>query len=442
MLYRQAAISIFHTAVAAVQPQRLLHSHLQADENRLQILDESIPWSTKQKIWIVGAGKAAAAMAKVAEQILGDHLHGGLIITKYDHALPLEKIQCREAGHPVPDLQGVEASRELIGLLLQTAPDDIIICLLSGGASALLADLPNGASLADLQQVFSALLASGADIGEVNTIRKHLSAIKGGQLPGFAPKARWFTLMISDVPGDDSAVIGSGPTLPDNRSFADACEIVKHYQLWERLPASVRRHLELGCTGQIPDTPKADDPVFLRVKNQIIGSNRLAVEAAKNYAVSTGLHLMEYPEAFTGDTSAVANAVLTAIRRYQGPLPACLVAGGETTVVVTGKGKGGRNQHLALTIGIELERVPLPPGLNITLLCAGTDGTDGPTDAAGAIVDLELMKKAGSLGLSAQRFWETQDAYHFFEAAGGLLKTGATQTNVMDLVIIILSAKL
>lgn len=438
---RKTAITMFRAAVASVQPQQLLPAYLYSDENGLQILGEYIPWNPEQKIWIVGAGKASAAMARVAEQILGDHLQGGLVITKYAHSLPLKKIECREAGHPVPDLKGVAATRELITLLQQTAPDDLIICLLSGGASALLADLPDGASLADLQQVFSALLASGADISEVNTVRKHLSAMKGGQLPGYAPKAWWFTLMISDVPGDDSAIIGSGPTVPDNRSFGDACEILQRYQLWNSLPVSIRNHLELGYTGQIPDTPKSDDPIFLRVKNQIIGSNKLAVEAAKKYAVSAGLHLMEYPEGFTGNTSAVADSVLTAIRNYQGLLPVCLVTGGESTVVVTGEGKGGRNQHLALTIKVDLERVPLSPGLSITILCAGTDGTDGPTDAAGAIVDLELMKQAGSLDLSAQTFWENQDAYHFFEAAGGLLKTGATQTNVMDLVIVILDAK-
>lgn len=441
MDYRPTAISIFKAAVDAVQPQQLLPAHLQAEDNGLLILGEAITWNPKQQLWIIGAGKAAAAMAQVAEQVLGDHLHGGLIVTKYAHALSLQRILCREAGHPVPDQRGVEATRAMLALLQQTAPDDLIIFLLSGGASALLTDLPDGASLADLQQVFSDLLASGADISEVNTVRKHLSAIKGGQLLGYAPKARWFTLMISDVPGDDLSVIGSGPTVPDNRNYQDACGILKQYQLWDRLPGAILRHLELGCNGLIPDTPKADDPIFSRVKNRIIGSNQLAVQSAKQFAALTGLQLMNYPAAFTGDTTAVAGSILAAIHNYNGPLPACLVAGGETTVVVSGKGKGGRSQHLALTICVELSRKPLDAGLNITLLCAGTDGSDGPTDAAGAFVDYTITEQAGLLGLSPYTFWENQDAYHFFQKAGGLFKTGPTQTNVMDLVIVIITAK-
>lgn len=440
MDYRQFAISVFKGAVAAVQPQRLIPAHLRASEAQLEILGETIPWKETGSIWVVGAGKAAAAMAQAVESVVGDHLQGGLILTKYQHALPLQIIQCREAAHPVPDEQGVAATRAMIALLHQVDAEDTVICLLSGGASALWADLPDGASLEDLQQVFSALLNSGADIAEINTVRKHLSSIKGGQLPRFAPQANWFTLMISDVPGDDMAVIGSGPTVPDTRSFEDARNILRHYGIWSQLPDSLRNHLEQGCDGKIPDTPKQGDPIFKRVKNQIVGSNALAIQAAKDMVKAEGWSLIDFPVSLAGNTALAAASLLHSIRSYEGPLPACLIAGGETTVVVTGRGRGGRNQHLALTILSALELDPLPSGWDWTILCAGTDGTDGPTDAAGAIISRDTVRRMSELGLSSQQYLDEQDAYHFFEQTGDLLITGATQTNVMDLVVILLTA--
>jgi len=431
MQNRVHAEAIYCAAVAAVQPAALLPQYLQLKGNLLQINNQSIPLANTN-LYVIGAGKAAAAMAQTVESILGDQIKAGIVTTKYEHTLPLKKITCIEAAHPVPDENSVEAVAQTIGLLKQTKPGDVIICLISGGASSLWADTPDGISLKELQQTFDLLLKSGASIDEMNCVRRHLSQIKGGQLLRHAPQALWFTLIISDVPGDQLQDIASGPTCADATTFADAMNVVNKYQLQQQLPTSVLHYLNKGIRGELTDTIKPGDEILKQVNNTIIGSNKTAIAAAKQKAEELGYTVIVQEELLTGETEEAAKHIIQKAAQYQSNKPACFLFGGETTVTVTGNGKGGRNQHLALCALQQLNNIP-----NITLLAAGTDGTDGPTDAAGAFADDALRKAADDQQLSISNAINDNDAYPFFEKMNGLLKTGATQTNVMDIVIVL-----
>ncbi len=432
------AIEIFKAAVAAVHPEKLVPAHLFIQNDSLHIFDQEILLQKLPDIYVIGAGKASAAMAKAVENILGDLITGGLIIAKNDHSLPLNKIVCIEAAHPVPDEQGFAATAATVQLLKQVKENDIIICLISGGASSLWIDAPPGASLTDVQQTFELLLKSGASIDEVNTIRKHLSSIKGGQLLRQAPKARWFSFIISDVPGDDLSVIASGPTVPDHSTFEDVNALLQQYHLSSQLPLSIRQHFENADKGLTAETPKSGDPIFKQVINTIIGSNAIALEAAATKAKELGYHIVSINPCLTGDAATVGRELILMAKKYLGIKPACFLSGGETTVTVTGKGKGGRNQHLVLSALLEMESMADQKFSNtITFLSAGTDGSDGPTDAAGAIVDGETLSMVYEKQLDAQHYFENNDAYHLFEQTGSLIITGATQTNVMDLVVVI-----
>lgn len=426
------AIAIFNAAVAAVQPAQLIPAQFSQTDSSWVIAGREYIRRPGRQIFVIGAGKASAAMAQAVEGVLGDQVTAGIVVTKYEHSLELKRITCFEAAHPVPDEQGILATQETIRLLQQARPDDLIICLVSGGASALWIDYPPGSGLADMQKTFLALLHSGADIAEINTIRKHLSGIKGGQLVRHAPLCNWISLIISDVPGDDLAVIASGPAFPDSSSFRDAWHIVEKYQLEQKIPDAIARHLKNGLAGLVPETPGEDDEIFNRVQHCIIGNSRMALLAAKDKAVNLGYSVQAVDEQLTGDATLAAQQIIAQAEAYRGPHPACFLYGGESTVEITQPGKGGRNQHLALSA---LCRLSKP---RITLLAAGTDGTDGPTDAAGAIADAGQLERAAALDLDPQAYLKMQDAYHFFEATGGLLKTGATQTNVMDLVVVLI----
>jgi len=429
MTSRESAITIFKSAVAAVQPEHLIPAQLRLNGNILHIIDQQVSMVASQKIYVIGGGKASAAMALAVEQLLGDRITAGIVITKYGHSLPLETIICLEAGHPVPDEAGLAATKEMLSLLEQARKDDIVICLISGGASSLWIDLPNAISLEDMQAVFQLLLKCGASIDEMNCVRKHLSAIKGGQLLRFAPSSKWFSLVISDVPGDDLSVIASGPTVPDTGMFTDVEAILNRYSLTEKLPASVKVHIQRGLDGLIEETPKCEDPVFQQVYQKIIGSNIIALEAAAIQARAIGFEHIYISNDLCGDAAVIGEDIVGVLEKYSGGVPACFLYGGETTVAVSGHGKGGRNQHLALSAVAVMHKN------NITLLAAGTDGTDGPTDAAGAIADSQVISTMHDRRLDPGKYLENHDAYHFFENVGALLKTGATQTNVMDLVI-------
>jgi hydroxypyruvate reductase len=436
---RKKAIQIFEAAVAAVQPVQLIPAHLFIKVNQLHILDQPFLLHELPNIYIIGAGKASAAMAATTEAILGNFITAGIVVTKYGHALPLQKITCIEAAHPVPDEAGIEATKKTIQLLQQAGNNDIIICLISGGCSSLWIDIPDGATLNDVQKTFNLLLQCGANIEEINTIRKHLSAIKGGQLLQHAPKANWFTFIISDVPGDELSVIASGPTVADNSRFADVKNIVEKYALGNQLPASILKHINDGVNRLVSETPKPGDTIFKQVQNKIIGNNGIALQAAEEKAKEFGYQILLVDENMKGDAATFGKEIMNRCKQYSGNKPACILFGGETTVKVTGKGRGGRNQQLVLSALIELhkkEKTNL--NLQLIILSAGTDGTDGPTDAAGAIADKEIVRIALENKLDAQHFLADNDAYHFFEQTGGLVKTGATQTNVMDVVVVLI----
>ncbi|WP_317166682.1 glycerate kinase type-2 family protein [Chitinophaga fulva] len=428
--------TIFMHAVSAVHPVQLIRRHVQIKApSTLVISGDDYVLPPQGRLIVLGAGKASAAMAQELEKVLEGHMRPeGLIVTKHGHGLPLQQLTLLEAGHPVPDKYSLEASRRFLEIAATAEAHDLVILLLSGGASALLADVPEGSSLEDVQQLFTLLLNSGAGIHEMNIVRKHLSKIKGGWLAQNIYPATLCALVLSDVVGDDLSVIGSGPAVPDPSTFADTMAILEKYRLLAQLPPALRRYLDNGMAGVIPDTPKAGSPFFKQVHHYFAGTNHIALQAAADKARSLGYHPQVLAADTTGDAHTVAAMLAAAAINWQGPRPGCLLAGGETTVQVTGKGKGGRNQQLALAAAIALAGHE-----GITLLSAGTDGTDGPTNAAGAIVDNHTLELAAALQLDAQDFLQQQDAWTFFSKAGGLLITGPTQTNVMDLMIVLIT---
>lgn len=435
---RENAIKVFRTAITGVQPAHLLQQQLIVKENALVIGGQLIEKHTFDHVYVIGSGKAAAAMAAATEAILGHLVKEGVVVTKHGHSLPTGKIRILEAAHPVPDEHGVEAVAQTLQLLQKVTKDDIVICLISGGASALWCDVPSGISLPEVQVAFDQLIRSGAAIHEVNTVRKHLSGIKGGQLVRHCNGAKVFSLIISDVPGDDLEAIASGPTVADPSTFQDAHTILSHYNLLPSLPQSVQLHIEKGCQGMIAETPKPGDVLFNNTVNKIIGNNRMAVEAAAKKATDLGYHIHIIPSLITGDAEAEAKKLVALALRYKWEKPVCIIQGGETTVKVTGKGKGGRNQHFVLAALNELNNMQDKSGFNnICILSGGTDGTDGPTDATGGVVDHETLLQAARKDLSIGAYLHNQDAYHFLERTNSLVITGPTQTNVMDIMIAI-----
>ena len=435
--FLRTAEALFRTAVAAVQPAPLIWKNVRRDGNQLTIAGSAFDLSTVAHIYVVGAGKATAPMAAALEEILGEAIADGIVLVKYGHTAPLRRIRTVEAAHPVPDENGLAGTGQLVSLVEKAGERDLVICLLSGGGSALLIDAPPGCSLSEVQPFFGLLLASGADITEMNTVRKHLSAVKGGGLARAAFPARVVSLILSDVIGDPPDVIASGPTVADPTTFADALRIVEKYGLTERAPAALLEHLQKGLRGEVPETPKASDPALAKTANHLIGSNRIALEAALAEARRQGFYPRIMTDCMAGEAREVAEEVVREAKRVAGdhtvPKPACLLWGGETTVTLgTAGGLGGRNQELALSAALLLENEP-----GITVLSAGTDGTDGPTDAAGAVVNGATAPGARAKGVVPEDYLAAHDAYHFFRQAGGHLVTGPTLTNVMDIIVVL-----
>ncbi len=437
---RQKAESIFRAGLEAVAPGRAVLSHLQRVGNELRFGT----WKhslAAGKILVLGAGKAAAPMAAAVEELLGDKIAGGVVVVKYGHGEPLKRIDLVEAGHPIPDDSGVRGADQLAELLSGLAAEDLVIFLISGGGSALLPAPAPGLTLGDKTAVTDLLLRSGAAIEEINAVRKHLSRLKGGSLARLAAPAQVVSLILSDVVGDRLDVIASGPTAADESTFQTAWEVLGRYALREKLPPRVRRHLERGLAGEIPDTPKPGDPLFDRVRNLLVGNNFRALSAAAVEAQALGFEPLILSATMTGETRHVA-AVHAAIAREvlasgnPRPAPLCLLSGGETTVTVRGSGKGGRNQEFALAAAIEIAELP-----GVTLLSAGTDGTDGPTEAAGAFAAGTTLARARRQGLDPRRALDDNDAFPFFEALGDLFVTGPTRTNVMDLRIVLVEPR-
>jgi glycerate-2-kinase len=378
-------------------------------------------------------------MAQALEKLLGDYISGGLAIVKYGHSAACKRIKIREAAHPVPDENGLQATSKILEICKNAGKKDLVFCLISGGGSALLEKLPEEISLGDLQAASQRLLECGAAIEEINTIRKHISLVKGGKLARAVVPAKCLTLIISDVIGDPLEAIASGPTAPDATTFSDARAVIQKYRLKKQLPASVRGYLEKGLRGEAPETLKPGDPVFRLVENIILGSNFTALTAARKTAEALGFNTTILGSSIRGEAREAARAIAGIVQEVSAtgnPVsrPACLLFGGETTVTVRGKGKGGRNQEFALAALLVLKDMPQP---HILFSC-GSDGTDGPTDAAGAFISPEIYRAVTAANLDPLFYLQNNDAYHFFEQAGGLIKTGPTGTNVMDIGIVLI----
>jgi hydroxypyruvate reductase len=437
---------VLDAAIRSVEPGKAVTSYLRLQDDKLFIGKGHNPVCTFdlkcfQKILVVGAGKAGAPMARSVAEILGRRMTEGIVIVKEgyndpgDNAVPL-KLQILEAGHPLPDQRGVEGAQRIASLLTNATEEDLVICLLSGGGSALSVLPAPGLSLADLQRLTSLLLSCGAEINQINTLRKHLEQLKGGGLARLAYPARLVTLILSDVVNNPLNVIASGPTVPDPSTFEEARSILQRCSLLETIPPAILAHLERGLCGEIPETPKEGDQVFTGVQNVIVGDNLQAAQTALQQAQVEGFNTLLLTTSLQGEARQAGRFLASIARQIADtgqpiPRPACIVAGGETTVTVTGNGKGGRNQELALSAVAEFAELP-----DIALITLATDGGDGPTDAAGAIITGETLKRARQLNLDPIDYLTRNDAYNFFERLGDLLITGPTQTNVNDLTFI------
>ncbi len=439
---KNMAKTIFSKAVSAVDPSQRLKETIRIEKDRLSVKTEGdtervFHLATFKKIFLIGTGKASASMAQAIEKIFGDRIAQGVIVTKYGHVLPLERTEIIEAGHPIPDQKGFEGAKKIQSILKESGPEDLVIFLLSGGGSALSPLPAEGVTLEEKQQVTQLLLDCGADIKEINTIRKHISQIKGGWLARWAYPSTIIGFILSDVVGDQLDVIGSGPTVPDISTFNEAWDILEKYGLIKKVARSIQKHLLSGKEGKVEETPKPGDPTFEKVLNILIGSNILALRAAEKEASSYGLNTLILSSSIVGDTREAARFHLAIVKEVMStgnplPRPACLISGGETTVTVKGNGLGGRNQEFALAGALEINGLE-----KVVLLSGGTDGTDGPTDASGALADYTTVSRARSMGLDPKAYLENNDAYPFFQRLGDLLITGPTHTNVMDVRILL-----
>jgi hydroxypyruvate reductase len=436
-------LKIFSAAIEAADPKRALLNTLRLEANTLIYGDLELDLKAFDELLVVGAGKATAPMAEAAEEILGERITNGIIIVKEGHTGNLLKITQVEASHPLPNSAGVEATARILGMLENAGEKTLVICLISGGASALLVAPAYGLTLDDKRASTEMLLRAGADITELNTVRKHLSGVKGGRLAEAAHPARLLTLIVSDVIGDPLETIASGPTVADPTTFCDALLVVDKYKLKDRLPEEVMRVLSEGLIGELPESPKPGSREFGNAQNLIIAKLNLSLGGALWKAETLGYRAKLLTSTLAGE--AIEGAQYLARKAFEtqealgpGDGAVCLLSGGETTVTVTGTGTGGRNQELALAFAIEIAG-----SKGITMLSAGTDGTDGPTDAAGASVDGQTVTEAYKLGLDAGEFLKENDSYAFFdrldEGSGSKhhIKTGPTGTNVGDIQIII-----
>jgi hydroxypyruvate reductase len=440
---RSEAEEIFMGSLEAVDPYLAVKRFVRVKGNRLTLgpedrVEVELDLKEYDRISLVGGGKATAPMAKAMEDLLGERIYKGVINVKYGFTQELAQTEIIEADHPLPDNSGVEGTKKILGFLQKAEEKDLIFSLISGGGSALL-PLPAGKiSLSEKQELTRSLLKCGASIDEINAVRKHISFSKGGQMARTAYPATTVNLMLSDVVGDRMDVIASGPFVFDTSTYKDVWEIFRKYNLEDSVPGTIHEHLTAGAEGMIPETPKGDDPIFERVFNFIVGSNILALESAKRKAEDLGYQALILSSMIEGETKEVArvhSAVAREIVKTGRPIspPACIISGGETTVTIHGTGLGGRNQEFCLAAAPDL--VDLPP--RVVILSGGTDGNDGPTDAAGAVVDPFTVRRGLDMGLVAKEFLDNNDAYHFFEKTNDLLMTGPTNTNVMDVRLVL-----
>jgi glycerate 2-kinase len=434
---RQDAITIFNSGLKAVDPEMSVKRYVKREGNILIVNKKKYDLDQFDNIYVIGGGKAGASMAAAIEDLLGDRITEGFVNVKYGYTARLEKIKIHEADHPVPDDAGRKGAEKIVRLAKSAGERDLLICLISGGGSALLPLPVPGISLSEKQEVTKKLLACGANINEINAVRKHMSRFKGGQLARFSYPATLITLILSDVIGNYLDVIASGPTVPDSSTFSDVQEILKRYKIWNKIPDTVRNHFEKGINGNISETPKAGENSFSKTQNVIVGSNIQAVMAGSDKARELGYQTMVLSSFIEGETKDVARvhaAIAKEILQSGNPVstPACVVSGGETTVTILGNGKGGRNQEFCLAASLNIAGLD-----SVVILSGGTDGTDGPTDAAGAICDAETVERAVDKGMNASDYLCDNNSYVFFKNLNDLLITGPTNTNVMDLRLVL-----
>jgi hydroxypyruvate reductase len=437
---RSDAAHIWSAALRAVDPQKAVRKFVNRAESRLTIGARRMDLGDYDHIWVLGAGKAAAPMARAIEKILGKHLTGGILVTKYGHGAAVKSLEIIEAGHPLPDGQGLLAGERITRLAgTQIGPRDLVLCLLSGGGSALLVSPAPGITLEDKLACTAVLLKAGASIHELNAVRKHLSTLKGGGLARVLRRTPVISLILSDVVGDDLDTIASGPLVPDTTTYRDCLNILERLGVACQIPVAVLQRLEAGLAGRLPDTPKPGDPVFRLKDNVLVGSNSQACTAAAAAARRLGYHTLVVTSRLTGDTGeaaafhmSIAQEVVACGRPVR--RPACILSGGETTVRVAGSGTGGRNQEFVLRCVRTLAHLPAP----CLVGSIGTDGTDGPTDAAGAVADNATLSRSVKFGSDflAQSIRDN-NSYEFFKKLGDLIITGPTRTNVMDLHIVL-----
>jgi glycerate 2-kinase len=434
---RRAAVQILARALEAVDPYAVTASALQFDGQTVRLNGAPVPLAPRARVVVVGGGKAGGPMARAAEDAFGERIAVGLVVVKRGYTVPLRRIALREAGHPLPDAAGEAAAAEILRMVSGLSERDLVVCLISGGGSALLPLPRERLTLDDKVHTTQLLLGAGADITEINTVRKHLSRIKGGQLARAASPARLLSVVISDVVGSPLDAIASGPTVPDPTTFADALAVLRKYGLMERVPGTVRAELERGDAGLAPETPKPGDPAFRRATTAVIAENRIAAAAAAAEAGRLGFHTRLLSTYVEGEAKEVGR-VLAGIAReiaasgHPEPRPACVVCGGETTVTLSGTGKGGRNQELALSAGRTLAGLPA-----VLVVSFATDGTDGPTDAAGGVADGTSWARARAAGLDPARHLAEHNAYPLLKAIGDMIRVGPTNTNVNDLMLVL-----
>ena len=428
-------------ALAAVDPALAVARAVRIENGRLELAERIYELAGFSRIWLVGMGKASLAMSAALAELLGPRLSGGLVVALEGHGgSPLgTNVQVLEASHPLPDERSLAAGLRIVAFLEGVSRDDLVILALSGGASALVALPASELTLDELRVTTDVLLRSGATIDEVNSVRKHLDVLKGGGLARLARGATLVTLALSDVIGDEPSAIASGPSVPDPTTFADALEVIERHAVQAALPRSVLERLEQGRAGARPETPKPGDAAFERSVYAVVASNRLAAEAAADAARRLGFHSLVLTTRLAGEAREVAQVVAALAREVSErgcPVrrPGCLVLGGETTVHVRGNGLGGRNQEFALAAALALDGVP-----DVLVSAFGTDGRDGPTDAAGAVAAGDSVRRGRALGLEAARHLADNDAHRFFAPLGDLIITGPTGTNVSDLVFVLVA---
>lgn len=434
---RTFTLRSLESALDTVDPKRLMESKLSLKNSMLKANGYSFDLREKKNIYVVGGGKASGLMAEVVEEKLGKYITEGIVNIPHGNPPDTDIIQLHEASHPIPDKKGVEGTRRMLRIAQKAEKDDLLVCLISGGGSSLMPQPRGGITLDDKKKITDALLKCGATINEINTVRKHISDFKGGWLAKKAYPAAVLNLILSDVVGDPLEFIASGPTVPDSTTFTDAVQVLKKYGLWHRTPEAVTKVLSDGEKGLIAETPKASDKTFQRVYTVVVGNNRLASLSTCELLGSSGLNTLLLTSTLEGEARYVGMVLASIAREVSvsdNPVskPAGIVAGGETTVTVTGKGLGGRNQEIALAAAQKIRDMD-----GVVVASLSTDGVDGPTDAAGAIVDGKTMSRAENMNMKADQFLAKNDTYHFFSPLDDLIFTGPTGTNVNDISVIV-----